>query len=144
MKSLFYGVSVATIAGLLAGAAMHPVLRLPGAAEGPQMLGPESARRSGDYGAELTSYNGPPPDYVIGTDWLPKPYAGEFAEAQPEPAYDPTPTAPSVHDYSRLAYESLPPEPVRYPSQDGDILGGLRAEAPPAPPTDDEPPRPPA
>ena len=134
MKAMFFGVAVAAMLGLGAGAIMKPTLRLAGM-EGPQMLAPVSGRRAiplaEDY---LVAWNGPPPDYVVGTDAL-RGFA--YPELQPDP--EPGPVAfielpvsdPPIRVAVAPAYETSQVR-VSIPSVDGDTLAVVL----PPPPTE--------
>lgn len=146
LRMLYQGVAAATAAGLLLGAATKPTLREVAGPDGPQMLAGvsgERAYRDGYGDADLTSWTGPPPDYVIGTDWLRPPAHPDVVAYQP-PTYD----------YDDYAYEELPPADYaapppyeladleerpapRMPSLDGDVLAGVGAPPPPEPPVED-------
>jgi hypothetical protein len=145
---LYQGVAAASVAGLLTGAAMKPELREIAGPDGPQMLSGVSGQRvyRDGYGdADLTSWSGPPPDYVVGTDWLRPPVYPDAVAYEP-PAYE-------YDEYDTYAYEDLPPrddaapppyeladlEPPphpRIPSLEGDVLAGVRVPPPPDPPAE--------
>ena len=76
---LLAGVIVASLSGLLLGAAMHPTLQGADENGGPQMLiaggGPRSDPASGPD-TRWANYPGRLPDYVVGADWV-------RAQAQP-------------------------------------------------------------
>lgn len=125
---LLAGVLVASLSGLLLGAAMHPTLQGADENGGPRMLiaggGPRGDAASGSD-ASWSNYPGRLPDYVVGTDWL---------RARAEPAltvasiYD---IAPDLPDESQDTVEQHPvayataerdnEQPARplYPSIDG-------------------------
>src|SRR5687767_11524241 len=72
VKSLFSGMALAAVAGLLTGGAMKPNLGTDDRPAGPQMFAGWSGTRSTgpfDDGMTFASYNGQIPDYVLGTDW---------------------------------------------------------------------------
>jgi len=126
MKVLIIGVAIAAAAGAAAGGAMRPVL----AQAAPPMEAVAWSAGSADYAdaAAVWSGNGPVPDYVVGTDYLPQ-------TASPDPLADvvwpemepPQPSSPS----SPTAYEDEPPPPSAYPSERGDILAGVHDAASP-------------
>jgi hypothetical protein len=141
VKTLFAGVGMAAVAGLLLGGAMKPNLRGDDRPEGPQMFaGWAGVRSTGpfDPGTSFTAYGDKIPDYVIGTDWQASLYA--FRD---DVAYEPAPPA----DYrTEIGSEDVPyvepyQEPPRaeplYPS----LAGGAtyasdrvaEASPPPAP-----------
>lgn len=109
MKALFYGVAIASAAGLLCGGALKYERDQNEDPEGPQMLVPGGGRvaQTETY-ALLTGYSGNLPDYVIGSDAI-------RAAAADSPVYAPPPEETAV----------------AYPSVDGDILAGFERE--PAP-----------
>lgn len=135
MKSLFYGIGVATLAGLCIGGVLRPTLA-EGRIGGPQIALGDSGRVAyGDAEAGTTSYPYGVPDYVIGTDHLYQQvaYADEGAayvdtgwrEAHPDlPMVEPASYAPAT--YQTANYDAV----VHYPSQGGGILAGLSDEAP--------------
>jgi hypothetical protein len=133
-RKAYLGMSAAALIGLLAGAAMKPVLKVGDGPEGPQLLMPVSPHRApyADDRLAFVAYPFGLPDFVIGTDWL-----------QPFETYDEPPPVsqePPAEDYAYVAYEPPPPPPAReevappppsYPSLGGDILAGV-AQPPPA------------
>ena len=138
MKSLFYGIGVATLSGLLIGGVLRPTLA-EGRIGGPQIALGDSGRLAyGDPEAGTTSYPYGVPDYVIGTDhlyqpvndvaWQPQPYAeASWRDSAPDlPIVEPASYAPAT--YETAAYDTV----VHYPSQGGGILAGLGGEAAPA------------
>lgn len=120
MKALLTGAGLALAAGLFLGDELRPSLW-----SGPQDMEPAY----GDIveaGFFPTGWSrpGPAPDYVVGTDWLPKPYVYEDA---PLDVSDPDTDA----TFASLAYEPpAPPPPVydaplpepNYPSMGGGVL----------------------
>lgn len=139
LRMLYQGLAIACAAGLVAGAAMKPSLREIDGPAGPQMLAGVSGDRVYSYGYTATDFAarpGPPPDYVVGTDWLRPPMDPQpVAYMPPEPAYD-----EAYEDLPPIAYAAPapyeladlePPPPPRIPSLDGDVLGG---RAPPPTP----------
>jgi len=122
MKVLIIGVAIAAAAGAVAGGALRPVL-----AQAPPPM--EAAAASpADYAdaAGAWSGNGPVPDYVVGTDYLPQ-------TASPIPLADvvwpemepPQPSPPPPPPSSATAYKAEPAPPSAYPSEQGDILAGV-------------------
>ncbi|CAN5478311.1 hypothetical protein BH10PSE5_BH10PSE5_16510 [soil metagenome] len=140
LRQAFYGMAIATVAGLILGGASKPDIREMTDLDGPQLLSGQSGERLGPgfrQTASWTGYNGQVPDYVIGTDWT-RPAPVEMARAEPEPE-----PARAVHEdapvrWTPAKYESEPAPPPSYPSMGGDILAGL--ETAHAPPTPQEPP----
>lgn len=139
--TLYQGIAAASLAGLLTGAAMQPDLRAGEDPAGPQMLsGVSGARSSTDWGdITLRNWNGPVPDYVVGTDSLrPVEYGYDiaFSDAsadyddwtyvEPESSFDDEPRQP-------VSWEMAEATPASNPSETGDILGGV-SEAPPLEP----------
>jgi len=148
LRHVFFGMAIATVAGLALGGAFKPMLRELTDVDGPQMLAGVSGVRSPPglrQSASWTSYAGKIPDYVIGTDWTQSGYSMESVPAEePEP-----PPAKTVHEEApvRVAvapvrYEEEPAPPPSYPSMGGDILAGLKTTYPPELP-DDAPAEPP-
>lgn len=139
MKSLFYGIGVATLSGLLIGGVLRPTLA-EGRIGGPQIaLGDTGRVAYGDAEAGTTSYPYGIPDYVIGTDHLYQP--AEYAAGPREEAYvetswrDAAPDLPIIEpaSYTPATYETAAYDAVvRYPSMGGGILAGLGSEAAPA------------
>ncbi|MDB5472501.1 MAG: hypothetical protein JWR84_4061 [Caulobacter sp.] len=137
MKSLFYGIGVATLSGLLIGGVLRPTLA-EGRIGGPQIAIGDSGRLAyGDAEGGTTSYPYGVPDYVIGTDNLYQPvdyiptqdaYVDTaWREAAPDlPVVEPASYTPAT--YRTAAYDAV----VRYPSQGGGILGGLSSDQAPA------------
>ncbi|WP_340644130.1 hypothetical protein [Phenylobacterium sp.] len=139
LRHVFFGMAIATVAGLSIGAASKPEIREMTDLDGPQLLAGHAGERLGPglrQTASWTSYSGQVPDYVIGTDWTQPAHPVEMAEADLEPEPEPARVAyqqPPV----RLApakYESEPVPPLSYPSMGGDILAGLTATMTPAAP----------
>lgn len=142
---LYQGIAAASAVGLLVGAAMKPSLREIAGPDGPQMLSGVSGKRiyRNGYGeADWTSWTGPPPDYVIGTDWLRPPVYPEDealvvdpeAYAYEEPpleTYQP-PAPPPPYELADLERRERP----RIPSLEGDVLGGVGVPPPPEPPVE--------
>lgn len=154
---LYQGIAAAAVAGLLLGGTIKPQLREISGPDGPQMLAGVSGQRvyRDGYGeADLASWTGAPPDYVIGTDWLQPPTYPEVAAYEP-PAYayddyspDEAPPAefagPPPRELADL--EAPPPyeladlerrQAPRIPSLDGDVLAGVGHPPPPPPPVED-------
>lgn len=132
MKSLFYGIGVATLSGLMLGGALRPEIVMDRIG-GPQIaLGDTGRIAYGDYEGGTTHYPNGPPDYVIGTDHLYAQVAYEPAIAyEPEPAYAEADWR-GASDLPAIEPASYTPEPtqtydavVHYPSQGGGILAGL-------------------
>jgi hypothetical protein len=141
MKALFYGISVATLAGLAIGGALRPSeIAFGQRTGGPQIALADSGRRAyadGDYEAASNPYPYGVPDYVTGTDYL--------QSVSYEPAYDPEPAPTAARTVWRDATPDLPMvEPasyqpsdeshsydamIRYPSQGGGILAGVEQAA---------------
>jgi hypothetical protein len=121
----FYGVAVVALAGVLAGAAMKPVLNIGDGPKGPQILGPESAPRmdrADGQGSGFAAYRWGIPEYVLGTDWTRPQEVAQTEDAWVEPeaaAYE----APAVEPVRYIAahYVEPPREPVVYPSMGGGI-----------------------
>ena len=143
LRMLYQGIAAASAVGLLLGAAMKPQLREMVGPEGPQMLAGVSGKRvyRDGYEAGWTSWSGPPPDYVIGTDWLrPPAYPEDTAYVVEPDAYDYEDEEPPQETYAppapppyELADLEPPPRP-RMPSLDGDVLAGVGVPPPPPPP----------
>lgn len=139
MKALHYSIVSACVAGILAGGAMK--LGPDTLAErpiGPQILISSATNRvidnDGWYAeAILTNYSGEIPEYVLGTDST-RPFIYdvayepvEYTYVEEETAKAPPPATPAV--YTRpVVKETKPdkPQPVSYPSLDGDIVGEIR------------------
>ena len=141
LRQAFYGMAIATVAGLVIGGASKPDIREMTDLDGPQLLSGQSGQRLGpgfNQTASWTSYNGNVPDYVIGTDWTQPAYPVEMAQADPEPepaamVYE----APPVRA-APVKYQSEPAPPPSYPSMGGDILSGIET-AHASPPPEDAP-----
>jgi hypothetical protein len=139
MKSLFYGIGVATLSGLLIGGVLRPTLA-EGRIGGPQIAIGDSGRLAyGDAEAGTTSYPYGVPDYVIGTDHLYQP--ADYAAWRPEDPYvetawrDAAPDLPVIEpvSYTPATYETAAYDTVvHYPSMGGGILAGLGSETAPA------------
>ncbi|HYE44561.1 MAG TPA: hypothetical protein VEA44_02185 [Caulobacter sp.] len=129
MKSLFYGIGVATLSGLMLGGALRPELVLDRVG-GPQIAIGDSGRSAyGDFDGGTIHYPYGVPDYVVGTDHLYR-----------QPSFEPLP-AYAEADWRSLPADLPPAEPasylpesppartydaiVHYPSQGGGILAGL-------------------
>ena len=137
MKSLFYGIGLATLAGLCIGGVMQPTLA-ESRIGGPQIALGDSGRVAyGDAEAGTSSYPYGVPDYVIGTDNLYQPvnYAqtddgyvdAGWRNASPDlPVVEPASYTPAT--YQTASYDAA----IRYPSQGGGILGGLSSDEAPA------------
>ena len=148
LRMLYQGLAVACVAGLLAGAAMKPQLREVAGPDGPQMLSGVSGDRTyrdGYSDGGLAAWTGPPPDYVIGTDWLQPPVTPDVvAYASPdgldlaETYADPPPAAyAATPPYELADLETRPPP--RMPSLHGDVLAGVDRPPPADPPIDERP-----
>jgi hypothetical protein len=134
------GVGLAAAAGLLLGGAMRPELGFGDAPGGPQMLAGVSGVRGYDQGgAAWTSYDGQPPEHVIGTDWLKPPvWSGDIVLPEADSAHfdvvmvepEPLPVRPPP------AWDEPPREPVRYPSMAGGAVHGADLPPPPTPPVE--------
>lgn len=130
MKALIAGAAVALATGLFLGDELKPNLWT-----GPQDMEPAYGDLV-EAGFLPTGWSrpGPAPDYVIGTDWLPKPYA---YDEEPLDVSDPD-TEPT---FAALAYEPPAPLPVfdapapepSYPSMGGGVLIQAAAAPEPAP-----------
>ena len=132
MKTIFYGISLVTLAGLAIGGALRPA--------GGELVERESAprqeigfaadARGGPEYASGSAYVGTIPDYVIGTDNLRRP---DLYEAPQEAYAAYTPVRGVDYDlpliepasYSREPYEPERAERTRYPSEGGGILAGI-------------------
>ncbi len=132
LRQAFYGMAIATVAGLVIGGVSKPDIREFTELEGPQLLSGTSGVRL-DPGirqnATWTSYGGQVPDYVIGTDWTQPAYPVEMAEAEPEPEPQPARVVdegPPVRMAPVKYVSEVAPAPS-YPSMGGDILAGLQA-----------------
>ncbi|MDP3173758.1 MAG: hypothetical protein Q8M88_04930 [Phenylobacterium sp.] len=139
MKALFSGIAIAAVIGLWAGATMKPTLALSDGPRGPQIEMPASGERAQhDFEGGLQTWNGPVPDYVIGTDAL---KANAPAPAAPDEAYQaayiPPDDPPPRYEFA--AYEPPAPVKVSIPSIDGNTLAGL-GPPPPAPEPEAPPP----
>lgn len=138
MKSMFYGIAVATVAGLCVGGVLRPTLA-EGRIGGPQIaLGDTGRVAYGDAEAGTSShYPYGIPDYVIGTDHLYQPvdYVATsdayidtgWQDARPDlPVVEPASYTPAT--YKTASYDVT----VHYPSQGGGILAGLSNDEAPA------------
>ena len=132
--ALFAGVVVAATLGMAAGGAMQPVLAIRDT-HGPQQVGPTSGLRiPPSTDGSMTTWNGPVPDYVYGTDWmrqedLPEVYTDEsWREVPMEPPGD----APV--EFTVAAYAEPQAPHVTIPSLDGDVAAVLGPAPPPATP----------
>lgn len=142
MKSLFYGIATATLAGLCVGGVLRPTLA-EGRIGGPQIALGDSGRLAygdGDYEG-TSSYPYGIPDYVIGTDHLYQPvdyiptsdaYADTgWRDAAPDlPMVEPASYASAYQPatYQTASYDVT----VHYPTQGGGITAGLGGDAAPA------------
>ena len=144
LKTLFAGVGVAAVSGLLLGGAMQPDLRGDERPEGPQIFAGWSGVRSTgpfDDGLTLTYYEGQIPDYVVGTDWkqtIAWQESPEIAEAPADySAFDEPEAAAEASAYAADAsWQEPPPEPPAYPSLSGGVAYGVDLPPPPPPPAD--------
>lgn len=147
LKTLFAGVGVAAVSGLLLGGAMQPDLRGDERPEGPQIFaGWSGARSTGpfDDGMTLAYYEGRIPDYVVGTDWkqtIAWQEEPEIAEAPRDySAFDEPEPAPDAAAYAADAVWQEPAsEPPAYPSLTGGVAYGIDLPPPPPPPADLDP-----
>lgn len=138
LRHVFFGMAIATLAGLAIGGASKPDIREMTDLDGPQLVAGQSGQRLDpgfSQAANFTSHGGQVPDYVIGTDWVQPDHPVEMAQAEPE--LEPQP-ARVIHEEPpvRLApakYESEPVPPPSYPSMGGDILAGLQTALTPPP-----------
>ncbi len=142
LPALLAGAAVATAAGLMLGATLHPDLGEE-APLAPQTLvaggGAREAPGGGDPG--LGRYAGPIPEYVTGTDATRPP--AEFVQALvdapqiPPEAVEP---APEMRVRPEPAAWREPPEPpIDYPSRSGGVVYETDLPPPPQPPGDDAP-----
>lgn len=147
LKTLFAGVGVAAVSGLLLGGAMQPDLRGDERPEGPQIFaGWSGARSTGpfDDGMTLAYYEGQVPDYVVGTDWkqaIAWQETPEIVEAAEDySAFDEPEPAPEAGVYAADASWQAPAaEPPTYPSMSGGVAYGVDLPPPPSPPADLDP-----
>lgn len=149
MKSLFSGIGLAALAGMLMGAAMKPQLDLNDRPAGPQVFAGWSATRSTgpfDDGPTFAAYGGEIPDYVLGTD-MQRAVAWDHAEPPPvddvpvvlaaAAVIEAEPVGPAASTDATTAPEPEP-EPVTYPSLAGGVVypsSGVVQAAPVAAPT---------
>ena len=143
LKTLFGGVSIAAVAGLLMGGAMYPNLD-EDKVGGPQIQmnggGPRSDAAMSQ--ASLSAYGGRVPDYVVGTDSLKPPQYEVLAyNDRAEPQYADTGEAADVMAYEApqaqpVRYQDEPREATSYPSQHGNVASEIDLPAPPAPPAE--------
>lgn len=137
MKSLFYGIGVATISGLLIGGVLRPALA-EGRIGGPQIALGDSGRMAyGDAEAGTSSYPYGVPDYVIGTDHLYQAanYTGTDDGYVDAGWQETTPDLPMIEpaSYTPAAYQTANYDAVvRYPSEGGGILAGISSDEAPA------------
>jgi hypothetical protein len=128
-KRLFLGAAGAAALGLAVGGLLRPDLTLQ---TGSQEMTPQPQAQFEDV-PPAVAYTGHVPDYVIGTDWLPRNDSGAarvIAEATPPPAYDDAPDETIERASDDVDYaEAHPadddfaaPEPVVYPSEGGGIV----------------------
>ena len=141
MNALAYSIVSASVAGLLVGAAIKPGDALADRPIGPQILISGASNRvideDGWYAqAQLASYNGQVPEYVLGTDWT-LPPAHDVADvdetAQAPVAAVEEAVADEPGDFAAPVKVSAPPTVAaapRYPSEGGDILAGLGDHGP--------------
>lgn len=133
MKSLFYGIGVATLSGIMLGGALRPEIIMDRIG-GPQIALGDSGRAAyGDFDGGTTHYPNGTPDYVIGTDNL---YAQVDYATAPETYYAEADWGGASADLPAIEPASYTPEPtptptydavVHYPSQGGGILAGFDA-----------------
>lgn len=142
LKRMAAGVAVASISGLLMGAALQPELDERDTA-GPQILmgdgGPRRAFTGADAG--VGAYSGQLPEYVVGTDWTRAQAPPESEPADAEYAGDVMAFAAEdagVQVVHNPHYVEEPRPAPRYPSMSGNV-DNVEAEppAPPEPPADD-------
>jgi hypothetical protein len=141
VKSLFSGIGLAALAGMLMGAAMKPQLDLDDRPAGPQVFAGWSATRSTgpfDDGPTFAAYGGEIPDYVLGTD-MRRAVARDQAEPPPEEEAPMVVAAAAVIEVEPVRSEnpmeaSPAPEPVTYPSLAGGVAypSSVGAPTPPA------------
>jgi hypothetical protein len=128
MKSLFYGIGVATISGLLIGGALRPTLA-EGLIGGPQIALGDSGRMAyRDAEAGTSSYPYGVPDYVIGTDHL---YQAASYAATDE-GYVDAGWPDAAPDLPMIEPASYTPAAYQTPSEGGGILAGLSGDEAPA------------
>jgi hypothetical protein len=148
VKSLFSGIAMASVAGLLLGGAMKPDLGYGDRPEGPQLFAGWSGVRGEtgpfDDGASWAAYGGQIPDYVVGTDWRtastwPKDLVA-YEPQDPPNYYEKALAERPQHPVAR--YEDEPREEPVYPSMKGGAAyaegqardAAARDQAPPPPP----------
>ncbi|TAJ71652.1 MAG: hypothetical protein EPO51_10985 [Phenylobacterium sp.] len=144
VKTLFGGVAVAAVAGLLMGSAMYPDLD-EDEIGGPQIQAAGGGPRSevAQSGGSVAAYGPRVPDYVIGTDALKPPQYLALAyeeRAEPEAAAS---EATDVMAYEApearpVSWQEEPRGPTSYPSEHGNVVHASDLPAPPAPPADGE------
>jgi hypothetical protein len=144
LKTLFGGVSIAAVAGLLMGGVMYPNLDADKVG-GPQIQmnggGPRSDASMSQAG--VSAYGDRVPDYVVGTDSLKPPQYQVMAyNDRAEPEYTDTGEAGDVMAYEAppqvrpVRWEVEPAQASSYPSQHGNIASESDLPAPPAPPAE--------
>lgn len=136
LRPVFFGMAIATVAGLVLGGAFKPVLRESSDIDGPQILAGVSGVRTPpgyDQATDWTSQDGRLPDYVIGADWIARPDTPYAAEPVPEPEPDRVrPPREEPVRFPVVNYQEEPTPPPNYPSLGGDILAGLASAPTPA------------
>lgn len=148
LKTLFSGVAVAAVSGLLMGGALYPDLDQD-KVEGPQILmtggGPRGEPMLSDAG--VGGYAGRVPDYVVGTDSLKPPQYQVLAyQDRAEPQQADTGETGDVMAYEApiqaqpASWRDEPRDAPRYPSQAGNVAYETDLPAPPEPPALDEEP----
>lgn len=145
-KAVLAGVALALALGCGLGAVLRSNVRDALQSQNqPMAPAPEGAEPTVRYSSVYETRSGPTPDYVIGTDWLPKPDDPRLNAVEPEPeardeALAAAPAVPPIP--SPAPAPPRPPAPdIDYPSMTGDITAG--ATRPPATPEPDAPPQPP-
>jgi len=143
MTPLKMSVASAVIAGLLTGGVMKlGPDALADRPTGPQILVSGEARRAIDADGwyadtQMISSNGEIPEYVLGTDWTQ--VVGSDAPVYEDYTYEPVAEerAPTIEEAAYPTTVKIVSAPddadeVAYPSEKGDILGGLRRAPAPA------------
>lgn len=130
LKTLLVGAVAALAGGLVLGDELRPDLWA-----GPQDMEPAYGDLSeGGFLPIGWTRPGPAPDYVVGTDWLPKPYIYEDEPLEVnDPDTEPT-FAALAHEPPATppAFDTTPPQPS-YPSMGGGVLIQAAAAPDPAP-----------
>jgi hypothetical protein len=139
VRRLLIGAGVAAALGLTAGGVLRPNLTLQGGSIEMEAIPQPQAVET----AEAVSYSGPAPDYVLGSDWVPRNDAAiGRALAEAPKAASPS-DQPPADSYERVEFDADAREPAASPSERGDILASSHAAEPPAPADEDSAPAPP-